>query len=311
MVFDALFVETNFSKLPHKITEFLPTLSKKPSSLFVLVYIVRHTLGWQQETVPLTLDELQNGRKKSSGERYDDGTGLSRPTIISSLKFLEEHQTITIQEIDNERCFGLNTVGKTILPEGLNDFTDSGKTILPVDVSGDSNEAENEGPKETIKKTTTKKTTTAPPDAGQNSNGHNAATPDTDPLQKVPVEPKTAHQKLFEYVANEWYRAFKYSDGQYYLILNGNLEPVTGGEIGSAIKRFKKHFGDKVKAEDLKPFVDFYKRKCSTPLTLPRSDYALLRWVNEWKEEKRRFDPNEDPYEALVIRPQDVKGNGK
>lgn len=211
----------------------------------------------------------------------------SKPRLIKSIESLEEKGAIRVDRTDGE-------VNRYVLTT----FTPPSKPDLHPPV----NDVDTKDIKS--KKDTPKETTTAPPDAGQNSNGHNATTPDTTPpLQKVPVEPKTAHQKLFEYVANTWFKAYKYSDGSYYYVINGEFAMVSSGKIGAMMKRLKRRFGDKVKPDDLKPFVSFFERRCANSF-LPATDFTLLKWINEWKEEKRRFDPHHDMYADLIGKPE-------
>ena len=47
----------------------------------LLGYIIRHTIGFQNETVTLTDDEVLNGRKRKDGSRIDGGCGLATNTM--------------------------------------------------------------------------------------------------------------------------------------------------------------------------------------------------------------------------------------
>jgi DNA-binding PadR family transcriptional regulator len=88
--------QQNWSKLPHALIEALP-LIETSGELKVLLYILRHTWGYQEFSAmkKITLDEFCNGRKRRDGARIDAGTGLSRPTVIDGLKRAEEHGFIT------------------------------------------------------------------------------------------------------------------------------------------------------------------------------------------------------------------------
>src|SRR5690348_29920 len=48
----------------------------------VVYYILRHTEGWQQRMVSLTIEEFLHGRKKTNGERYDGGTSIKSPHTV-------------------------------------------------------------------------------------------------------------------------------------------------------------------------------------------------------------------------------------
>lgn len=91
--------ESNWSKLPHQLIEAMP-LVETLGEFKVIVYILRHTWGYQEFDVSkrITLDEFENGRKKSDGTRLDGGTGLSKPTIIDGLRRAEEHGFIIVEE---------------------------------------------------------------------------------------------------------------------------------------------------------------------------------------------------------------------
>src|SRR5579872_2084475 len=58
------------------------------SELKVIFYILRHTWGFQEYGVfkAITFEEFEHGRKRTDGSRIDNGTGLSRQSIIDGLK---------------------------------------------------------------------------------------------------------------------------------------------------------------------------------------------------------------------------------
>ncbi|MDD3940574.1 MAG: replication protein [Candidatus Pacebacteria bacterium] len=62
----------------------------------VLDFILRHTYGFRKLSDYISLNQLENGVGK-----LDKGTGLTRPTIIKSLKSLEEKKFI--KRIKNKR----------------------------------------------------------------------------------------------------------------------------------------------------------------------------------------------------------------
>ena len=89
----------NYTKIPHIVCDLLPSLATKPSSFYVLYYILRHTWGFQEfdELKKITLDEFENGRKRRDGSRMDGGCGFSKPTIVSSLQWLEHEGYIQVE----------------------------------------------------------------------------------------------------------------------------------------------------------------------------------------------------------------------
>lgn len=87
----------NWSKLPHVFIGALPLVETK-GELEVILYILRHTWGFQDDRKKITLDEFANGRKYKNGKRIDNGTGLSIPTIRNGLKRAVEHGFITHEQ---------------------------------------------------------------------------------------------------------------------------------------------------------------------------------------------------------------------
>lgn len=104
----------NFSKLPHKFIEQLPSFETM-AEIKVVIYLLRHTWGFSEYGKPkrITTDEFMNGRKKSNGERMDNGTGLSNNSVISGLEKAVEHGFIVVEVDDTdkariEKCYCLN-----------------------------------------------------------------------------------------------------------------------------------------------------------------------------------------------------------
>lgn len=92
----------NWSKFPHAFIDALP-LVETVSELKVILYILRHTWGYQEYGIPkrITLDEFANGRKRTDGSRLDSGIGLTIPSIRNGLKRATEHGFI-VHERDDE-----------------------------------------------------------------------------------------------------------------------------------------------------------------------------------------------------------------
>ncbi|MGB1284925.1 MAG: hypothetical protein ACPG7F_00210 [Aggregatilineales bacterium] len=91
----------NWTKLPHTLIGLLPQI-KSISELKVILYVFRHTWGFQEFGIAKTIthDEIKNGRKKSDGTRWDEGTGLSQNAIKEGVKRAIEHGILTMI-IDN------------------------------------------------------------------------------------------------------------------------------------------------------------------------------------------------------------------
>jgi DnaD/phage-associated family protein len=82
---------SNYSKLPHTFIEELHNF-KKLSALKCVLYVLRHTWGYQEYGIPkiITKDEFMNGRKRKDGSRIDPGTGLSGQGVLDGLEWLVE-----------------------------------------------------------------------------------------------------------------------------------------------------------------------------------------------------------------------------
>lgn len=83
-----------------------------PASFAVLAYICRRTLGFNQLSAKIPLNQFQNGFKASDGTQMDSGAGLTnRRTLIAALKELKERGLI-----DFTTTRGQDTVYTVILP---------------------------------------------------------------------------------------------------------------------------------------------------------------------------------------------------
>jgi len=95
----------NWSKLPNELFDYLHAMGG--SKLKVLLYILRHTWGYQEYDIVkrVSLDEFQRGRRRIDGTRLDGGTGLSKNTVRRALKelVLEGFLDVVIHERDGAR----------------------------------------------------------------------------------------------------------------------------------------------------------------------------------------------------------------
>ncbi len=80
----------NWSKLPHIFIDALP-LIESLAELKVVLYILRHTWGYQETERRISLDEFAHGRKKKGSGRIDNGTGLTIRSIRLGLDEAERH----------------------------------------------------------------------------------------------------------------------------------------------------------------------------------------------------------------------------
>lgn len=88
--------EANYFKVPNMFWDIEDlTIHER----FVLLYILRHTWGYQEFGIykAITIDEFQNGRKTSDGKRMDKGCGVSRGAISQALTALSSKGYILIE----------------------------------------------------------------------------------------------------------------------------------------------------------------------------------------------------------------------
>jgi hypothetical protein len=93
--------EANFFRLPNEWTDITARVTSL-AEMKLVEYVLKHTWGYSEFDVvkKITTDEFMHGRKKKSGERIDNGTGLSKPSVIAGLKSAVEHGLLE-EEIDD------------------------------------------------------------------------------------------------------------------------------------------------------------------------------------------------------------------
>ena len=62
--------------------------------LRVLLYVMFHTFGWKKASDQISLSQFLNGIVKKDGSLVDQGAGLSKVTLLSALRSLEEKNLI-------------------------------------------------------------------------------------------------------------------------------------------------------------------------------------------------------------------------
>lgn len=121
----------NYSKLPHEFVDAFPIM-RSQAEIKVVLYILRHTWGYHDGEKKITVDEFCNGRKRKDGTRIDNGTGLSKPSVLSGIKSAIEHGFITVEVDDSDKArvkkyYALR--GKESLPLGSRIFTPEVKKL--------------------------------------------------------------------------------------------------------------------------------------------------------------------------------------
>ncbi len=92
----------NWSKLPHEFIDAL-SLIETIGEMKVILYVLRHTWGYHDEEKKITLDEFCNGRKRRDGTRLDNGTGLSKPTVIDGIERAVKHGFLEVDTDERDK----------------------------------------------------------------------------------------------------------------------------------------------------------------------------------------------------------------
>src|SRR5258708_173424 len=89
--------EANFFRLPNEWTNITAQITSL-AEMKVVEYVLRHTWGYSEYDIvkKITTDEFMHGRKKNDGERIDNGTGLSKPSVIEGLNSAVKHGLLEI-----------------------------------------------------------------------------------------------------------------------------------------------------------------------------------------------------------------------
>lgn len=109
---------------------FLPRLTC--AELKVLLYILRRTLGFKKSSDDISLKQMVNGITTKDGRVLDQGTGLSKPTIIGAVRSLVKKRIViakrnqSAEKGDEPTTYTLNFRGDPV----LSDLTGARKTAL-------------------------------------------------------------------------------------------------------------------------------------------------------------------------------------
>ncbi len=113
--------EANFFRLPNEWTDMTASITSL-AEVKLVEYVLKHTWGYSEFDLvkKITTDEFMYGRKKKDGTRIDNGTGLSKPSVIEGLNNAVKHGLLEV-EIDEsdkariKKCYKLRM--KTPLEE--------------------------------------------------------------------------------------------------------------------------------------------------------------------------------------------------
>jgi hypothetical protein len=96
----------NFFHMPNEWINICARITNL-AELKVVQYVLRHTWGYREydgKPKPITADEFMNGRKRSDGTRIDDGTGLSKPSVIQGLKYAIKNGYLICETDDADKA---------------------------------------------------------------------------------------------------------------------------------------------------------------------------------------------------------------
>lgn len=95
------FRSPNTTPIPDEVfDELLADLSG--AELKVLLYICRRTFGWKKESDNISLNQMLRGITRKDGTRLDRGVGLSKPTLLRTIKSLVEKGIILAEQRDSQ-----------------------------------------------------------------------------------------------------------------------------------------------------------------------------------------------------------------
>jgi replication protein O len=90
------FQSPNYTQVPDELfDELLPDLSG--AEIKVLLYIIRRTFGFKKSSDNISLNQLLHGIISKEGVILDRGTGLSKKTLLETIKNLVEKNLITTE----------------------------------------------------------------------------------------------------------------------------------------------------------------------------------------------------------------------
>lgn len=124
----------NSSQIPNIILDFvLPRLPEAEARC--LLYICRRTFGFHKDEDSISFSQFEKGIKSRQGRQLDHGTGLSRPSINTSLHHLIHVGAIFVQRnaYGNRYKLNLNMDVEKVVNEinQLRRLTRIGKSSLP------------------------------------------------------------------------------------------------------------------------------------------------------------------------------------
>ncbi len=97
--------EANFFRLPNEWTDITARITSL-AEMKLVEYVLKHTWGYSEFDMvkKITTDEFMYGRKRKNGERIDNGTGLSKPSVIEGLNSAVKHGLLEVETDDSDKA---------------------------------------------------------------------------------------------------------------------------------------------------------------------------------------------------------------
>jgi DNA-binding transcriptional ArsR family regulator len=96
-----------YTEFNHAIFDEMLSQIDNLAELKIVMYVHRHTIGWSQTEVHISVQEFMTGRKSRSGEPLDRGTGLSERSVQNGIKKAVEDGYITRRQEGTRVYFSL------------------------------------------------------------------------------------------------------------------------------------------------------------------------------------------------------------
>ena len=68
----------------------------------MLLYICRRTFGWKKDSDNISLNQMLQGITRKDGTKLDHGVGLSKPTLLRTIKSLTEKNILIVEHRESK-----------------------------------------------------------------------------------------------------------------------------------------------------------------------------------------------------------------
>lgn len=95
------FRSPNTTPIPDELfDELLADLSG--AEVKVLLYICRRTFGWKKDNDNISLNQMLQGITRKDGTKLDHGVGLSKPTLLRTIRSLTEKNILIVEQRESK-----------------------------------------------------------------------------------------------------------------------------------------------------------------------------------------------------------------